>query len=410
MTGKVGNTIFYRNRNSNNKEKQGARIYVAEPANPQTENQASQRMLMAPIVAFYKANKDLLNHSFIPAGSAGQNWQRFLKLALSSPDGVPYVAKNDKRAVPGRFVISEGGLVNVAVDSIENAGVLTTLSLGAGFAIGATTTLGAISEAIINNNAGFVQGDELLFVACSEAADGASFVYNKQYLVLDVNNTQVAQAFAVGGTTYYMYDHVVLAASGGSLLFFIPATLSSITTHVAAAVCHSRKDGETWQYANTMLAINDGALADYFSSGAYSRARKSYMPTAGNVTSDKLLQQAGAEVVFVQALLSMNLKDLCSEAKMLAATNATAVRWGNHAENVLCAQMSDGSVRVFTSGDADYANLSGTPQAKLAALNGTSTILVDFTVEGSLDTSSAEASWLADGYEVLVWNSSYGTL
>ena len=46
--GKIGNSIYYTIKNSNNKVTQGERIYQPNVTNPQSESQRAQRMKLKP--------------------------------------------------------------------------------------------------------------------------------------------------------------------------------------------------------------------------------------------------------------------------------------------------------------------------------------------------------------------------
>lgn len=334
--GKLGNMVLYRVSASNSKEKQGARIYVAQPSNPKTEGQAAQRAYMKPIAAFYQSNSDLLNHSFIPRGTKAQNYQRFLKLALTNAaDHVPAIPAGDIMNAPGYYQLSEGNLASVNL-TLGATGVTTTSLAVGNLTIDAATTFGDISAAIEGNNAGFVDGDELLFIACFQLTDG-SFIYVKRYIVLDTANTTPVSAWSIGGSTFYGFSYVAFSVVNGMLAFQVIESLAEIGSADGVAVCHSRKTADSWDYSNAFMTISSAAATQYFGAGARQTATKSYMPRESSRTSDKLLQQS-----------DMNSGLQISQLVKLAFQgNERDSRFFGRWAIALGARLSDGSYALF---------------------------------------------------------------
>ena len=79
--GKVGNTVGYSLKDSNNKQTQGIRVYQPVVRNPKTYAQAEQRMKLAPINATYRALKMIIDRG--QEGLAYGNKSRSLRVQPS---------------------------------------------------------------------------------------------------------------------------------------------------------------------------------------------------------------------------------------------------------------------------------------------------------------------------------------
>lgn len=90
--------------------------------NPKTALQADQRMRMTLAKNFWKFNKSTLDHAFEGYRQGLQNFQQFMKTALSQPCMV-YQKKGSQKFIPAPFIYSNGSLAecNVSIFADENS-------------------------------------------------------------------------------------------------------------------------------------------------------------------------------------------------------------------------------------------------------------------------------------------------
>lgn len=304
LKGKLGNTVFYKITNSNDKEKQGTRAYVASVANPKTAPQANQRMRMKPAINFYRGLADLLDHSWEGVKYGSLSRQKFMSMALSpTVTGIPYVDKGETRFIPGEYPVSLG--------SVGASVIPTGFTDGASFNINTNpseefvditsqSTWGAFSEIFIANNTGVRDGDEITFIAVME--DNDFFFPIHTYIVLDTTSTLTcAQVFSAAkciveyNSTRGMVATLFQAASVDSNGDLEEVLYSG--TCVAAAVIVSRhpsRTSTTWLRSTSTMVVSDTFKARWMSADRYAAALLTYQNSATELTSDWLLNQAGS--------------------------------------------------------------------------------------------------------------------
>lgn len=158
--GKVGNIVGYNLKDSNNKQTQGLRAYQPVVRNPKTSRQAEQRAKMAPINATYRALKGIIDRGQESVAYGNKSRLRFLSEAMKQFDG-PWFDKGEAVTLPIKTNITRGSLPLIGVSEVEANAFKTNLALGA---IESTTTIGAISTALLANNSFLKEGDQLTFV------------------------------------------------------------------------------------------------------------------------------------------------------------------------------------------------------------------------------------------------------
>lgn len=306
--GKVGNEIYYNVANSNNKDKQGVRVYQPNVKNPKSVAQCIQRMKTAPSVAFYRALAELLDHSWQGIPYGGRSTQHFRKLAMLMKDGYPYVLKGDNTPYPGEYQISSGSLVSPVISEYNpSSGKLTTnLAVSDTGLYNASldrSTLGEIAIDLINSN-GFLQnGDQLTFIYClpvakrarAEAPDLSQGVYYKYArLVLNTESEYkfsdwvTASGFDLGTTGS---DPAFLQFTGG-----IAAGTNADGMPCGGAIILSRpprSEGGAWQRSLTKFFCTPEYLNIMMGDAAYQAALESYQKETSTMTSDWYLNQGG---------------------------------------------------------------------------------------------------------------------
>lgn len=199
--GKLGNTVGYSLKDSNNKQTQGVRVYQPVVRNPKTAAQAEQRCKLAPINATYRALKMVIDRG--QEGKAYGNKSRlaWLKDALKAFDG-PYFVKGAVCNFPCMVALTKGSLpINFDFDTAETHIIIET----AGITVAETTTIGALSTKLRNGFPELQEGDQITFVQVNSTERG--MVTYIDSIVIDSASTAVIPSFiTVGDGSITLYD------------------------------------------------------------------------------------------------------------------------------------------------------------------------------------------------------------
>lgn len=282
LKGKRGNTVFFKIANSNNKEKQGSREYVAEVANPMTVPQATQRVKMTPAIRFYSAFKeDCLDHSFEGIKYGGQSMRHFMKKAFELQTGWPFAQKGLAVALPAEYLMSQGSLNPIQYEfDRSNNFVCEVLALIDG-------TLGEWAQSVIDASHGTIQnGDQITIITLE--GDNIMAPWPKTVrIILDTTATGEAEQTLNEMGIYISSDGIIDTSSEGFVIF-------------AGAVILSRPDvaqttgALTWKRSTQRMAVNYGRrdVASLFTQAAYSAAVRSYTKSGNrDIQSDYYLNQ-----------------------------------------------------------------------------------------------------------------------
>lgn len=181
--GKLGNTVGYSLKDSNNKQTQGVRVYQPVVRNPKTAAQAEQRAKLAPINATYRALKMVIDRG--QEGKAYGNKSRlaWLSAAMKTFNG-PWYEKGLINVYPALIAITKGSL-GVQIPITEGSTYVQVKCTG--LVAATTTTLGALSTAILAAFPALAEGDQLTFVQIDTSDD--SMFSHVESIVLDKTST-----------------------------------------------------------------------------------------------------------------------------------------------------------------------------------------------------------------------------
>lgn len=181
--GKVGNAVGYKLSASNNGQTQGIRVYQPIVKNPKTAAQAEQRAKLSPINATYRALKMVIDRGIEGMPYGNKSRLAWLKKAFNAQT-MPWFQKGETVVVPVCCEISRGSLSSILKPSTDDSNI--TLPV-AGISSAGTTTLGALSVAILAAYPVLRNGDQLTFVELERV--GGSMVAHVQSLVIDNTST-----------------------------------------------------------------------------------------------------------------------------------------------------------------------------------------------------------------------------
>lgn len=276
MKGSLGNVTTRKHYAS------AAKVIASQKANivknPKTLAQAQQRLKISPLVKVYSHLRQIICHSFQGITYGMSNYAAYLKANMNGFAG-PYTIKGTKIAVPGAFVISRGSLpsVNCSVSGANPLLFSTDIKCGS-LAIGQSTTVADIANAIIAANSDIENKDQLTFIGCIH--NNGSYDWNYERLVLDTSDTTLLSEKDITG---------LLSVVSEKLAFTPYIGLTADTPVICGGVIVSRysSSSKTWQRSNCTLNMFE--LSDtYFGALALEKAVESYqgvqmdLPTSSN--------------------------------------------------------------------------------------------------------------------------------
>lgn len=263
--GKKGSSVFYQIKNSNSLQKQGVRERNYEPSNPQTANQASQRMRMYPAQAVYGAIKSVIERSWQGVKYGQMSRQEYLKGALRV-SVFPAIPKGYGIVVPGPYQIAKGTLQEYR-QSFDNNGSFIVEMPAAASVAWEDGTIADLSVALLSANPQLANGDQLAFVICYNPTGShlyPSFVWQVVSFELDTASTQLIKEI--------LPANIELTALTSGLQI----TLSGNAEFWAAAMIISR-EAATPLRSNATLVCRFDIMQEWYSAASKEAAQKSYM-------------------------------------------------------------------------------------------------------------------------------------
>lgn len=256
--GKVGNTVGYTLKDSNNKQTQGIRVYQPVVRNPKTYAQAEQRMKLAPINATYRALKMIIDRGQEGLAYGNKSRLAWLSDAIKAFAG-SYFDKGAAITAPALVPLTKGSL-SVNVDVADEPSVC--LIVLEGVTPASITTLGALSTALITAYPSLKDGDQITFVAITSNDNGFMSYYDS--IVVDTKSTASLPSFLEVAE-----DQVEAFGHAG--------------THVAYSIIVSR-EGDNGQHLRTSASLKQTSNVDtsHIGSAAKEAAIESYMSQGAN--------------------------------------------------------------------------------------------------------------------------------
>lgn len=271
--GRKGSTVFYYNRNSNNAQKQAMRERVYEISNPQSNAQVTQRMKLLPAQRVQQQLLSVLKRSWQGVEYGGKSLNQFMKYALKMTEGIPYVDKDEDRAIPGSYIISKGTIPQVYTE-VEDIDKHNTTLPGTGTD---ATPWGQQSQAMID--AGVCeQGDQISFVVCltnaanTEAAPNARYFWHVRSVICDTNETKTTSEIASGWPFYLDLNNDMIAIVGNN--------------NIAASAVVISRQSSTPMRSTAQLTVNENLLSYWFTFTRRSNARRSYQNQGGALNTN----------------------------------------------------------------------------------------------------------------------------
>lgn len=250
-----------------------------------------RRMLWPNLVTLFRLINVVGWHpSFMGKAPRVSDFNAFMARNVSNPATRVFLEKGYQQsgaAVAVPVVVSEGNLPPVSLTIGENNMFVSNIAVG-GLVIGASTTVGSFSDAIISGNPDWKNKDQLSVLVLRQSIDSVSGMpmvkAEHAKVVLDVDDE--VNLLSESGLNQ------LLQVADGYLVF-------SGVVAGGAAIIHSRDvvGGET-MVSTQSLTMNSTILPVYQTLQAFETAAESY---GGVRSAQYLTPRSGADEVFPQA-------------------------------------------------------------------------------------------------------------
>ena len=236
MRGRVGNTSYYylngqqvarQARNNSNYGDEARR----------TEAQQTRRALWGNLVNLYKSCSLWMPKAFETKERNQSDYNKFMSVNLNGSE--VYLTKDEVSqgcAVVDEYIISQGSLPPVQYLDMTGIQGKSTDILCDGVTL-ATATVGAISQAIIAQNAAFRDKDNIAFIIFENWADGTTYPYvATRYLELTLDVSSSAPF-----SSHPLSDYLAISSDNDALEV---ATYVNVTARAVGWACiHTRQEG-----------------------------------------------------------------------------------------------------------------------------------------------------------------------
>lgn len=302
LIGRVGGNVYYMNKGQNI-----ARELAPAISNPRSEGQQEQRMRWANMVAFYRANQPWMKRGAFE--SKKQTWSDYNAFVSANSKVSPvFLTKEIAEqggAVVAPYVVTKGSLPSVAVELIDSDETfITDLYLGELSGISGATTAKALSEALLANNNGLREGDQLSFILnVQESRGGVPFIVARYYeFIIDSTDERTLEALGLGD---------VLVDDTHNEMQCLGFTNDGVVCGGACIV--SRTTSGEIKVSTQALVLTDACsafLAVYTSETAFQQASASYGESEANFLAAGYSGKASnVSVPVAQSILSVKVGD-----------------------------------------------------------------------------------------------------
>ena len=270
MRGKVGNWVYARlNGQTVAKEKADKK---ATPT--RTNAQMLTRMQWANLVNLYGAFKGTLHPSFENKPMTKSDYNMFISANVGA--NPVYLTKEQARqggCLVAAYQITRGKMPSITVEFGNNNVPESSIAVGT-LTIGNSTTLKAFSDAIIQNNSGWLSGDQLSVYVAYQMMDANTNVPRVDISAIEVTLDSAADTTMLSDlieTSFFSVVDGTLALSG--------------PVNGGVAFVHSRYVNGKTSVSTQFFVVQNSYLAQYQTAGAYNNAVVSY----GGINKDDFL-------------------------------------------------------------------------------------------------------------------------
>lgn len=270
MRGKVGNWVYARLNGQT-----VAKELAEKKATPvRTRAQMLTRMQWANLVNLYGAFKGNLHPSFENKPITRSDYNMFISANVNA--NPVYLTQNQARqggCLVAAYQITRGKLPSITVEFGNNNTPESSIAVGS-LTIGNSTTLKAFSDAIIQNNTGWLSGDQLSVYVAHQLMDANTGVPRVEINAIEVTLDSAGDTTMLSDlveTSFFSVVDGCLALSG--------------PVNGGVAFVHSRYVNGKTSVSTQFFVVNNSYLAQYQTSAALNNAVLSY----GGINKDDFL-------------------------------------------------------------------------------------------------------------------------
>lgn len=247
-----------------------ARELAPQVSNPRTPAQMEQRVKLSNLVSFYRANAGWMKGAFENKKERESDYNAFVAANISN--SMVALSKADVAAgaaVVAPYKITSGSLP--IVETVLNGqDLVSNLFVGA-LTIGSSTTIGALSQALLENNNGLEEGMQISVIInlqLASAGTGVPYITARAYeMILDTQNTELVESVipdgileAVGSTNKALGINTTDLGDGAAAFVLSKTIGGRILVSTQSLVFF----GSNATYRNyTSITAWNGAIASY---------------------------------------------------------------------------------------------------------------------------------------------------
>ena len=262
LSGKLGIYVFARR-----KGEQISRSWV-KPKDTKTTAQGRQRSVLANIIRVFQSSPSFFQSAFAnkPSNQSDYNAMVARNIGKSPRIHLPKSVVEAGGGVVAPYVISDGGVQSIIVTGI-GVTARTNIAVGASFNIDDTTTVAALSAAILENNTFIEEGDQLSYLSIEQYTDGGvpKLRARKYEMVISATGSGIARDYI---------PEFGLSVSGGFI-----AHGSFVYSGAFAWVLSRKKDGKIDVSRQSLIVTDESLYSSYVGELAISTANTSYKNT-----------------------------------------------------------------------------------------------------------------------------------
>lgn len=279
LSGKLGVYVFARR-----KGEQISRSWV-KPTDTKTTAQGRQRSSLANIIRVFQSSPSFFKSAFAnkPSNQSDYNALVSRNIGKSPRIHLPKNVVESGGGVVAPYVISDGGVQSIIVTGI-GVTARTNIAVGADFEIDATTTVAALSTAILENNTFIEEGDQLSYLSIEQYTDGGvpKLRARKYELIISATGSGLAQDFI---------PSFGLSVNGGFI-----AHGEFIYSGAFAWVLSRKKEGKIDVSRQALIVTDESLYSSYVGESAIETANSSYKNT-NNIFISPGDSQEGSAVI-----------------------------------------------------------------------------------------------------------------
>lgn len=261
-----------------------ARRLAESVTNPRTEAQMNQRVKWANLVNLYRVNSDWMKYAYETKKTTQSEYNKWMSLNVTNSR--IYLTKQLAAAgacVVDAYTITQGSLPSIENTLTEDSLYKSNLYTGA-LATLQNTTIAQLSEALLANNPGIREGDQLSLIRLSQQTNsdtGVPYVILRKYeLIVNKSDTRLVFDFlpsdlvSVAGINNTYSIAIEPSERVGGFSWILSRTIA----------------GKTYVSTQSIVPVNNEALISlYRSDAAYRAAIESY-----GTSEDAFLSSASA--------------------------------------------------------------------------------------------------------------------